>query len=75
MESPRSDDLRHLWWLAPAGAGGALLYLLEPILTPFLLAAMLALPASAALLVWLRHARQQIPGGQHLQRALMPAVR
>ena len=42
MESPRSDDLHYLWWLALAGTGGVLLYLLQPILTPFLLAAMLA---------------------------------
>lgn len=42
MEPPRSGDLNYLWWLALAGAGGLLLYLLAPILTPFLLAAILA---------------------------------
>lgn len=42
MEPSRSDELHYLWWLALAGAGGLLLYLLGPILTPFLLAAILA---------------------------------
>jgi predicted PurR-regulated permease PerM len=42
MEPPRSEDLDYLWWLALAGAIGLLLYLLGPILTPFLLAAILA---------------------------------
>ncbi|MBX9810724.1 MAG: AI-2E family transporter [Burkholderiales bacterium] len=42
MEPSRSDELYYLWWLALAGAGGLLLYLLGPILTPFLLAAILA---------------------------------
>lgn len=42
MEHPRSDGLHYLWWLALAAAIGVLLYLLGPILTPFLLAAILA---------------------------------
>lgn len=42
MEARRSDDLHYLWWLALASAAGLLLYLLGPILTPFLLAAILA---------------------------------
>jgi predicted PurR-regulated permease PerM len=42
MDTRRSDDLRYLWWLALAGAGGVALYLLSPILTPFLFAATLA---------------------------------
>jgi predicted PurR-regulated permease PerM len=42
MEPQRSDDLHYLWWLALASAAGLLLYLLSPILTPFLLAAILA---------------------------------
>lgn len=42
MESARPDSLEYLWWLALAAAAGGLLYLLSPILTPFLLAAILA---------------------------------
>jgi predicted PurR-regulated permease PerM len=42
MEPRRSDDLHYLWWLALVGTVGLLLYLLSPILTPFLLAAILA---------------------------------
>lgn len=42
MPSDRSDDLHYLWWLALAAAICVLLYLLGPMLTPFLLAAMLA---------------------------------
>lgn len=42
MEPRRSDGLHFLWWLAFAAAFGILLYLLGPILTPFLLAAVLA---------------------------------
>jgi predicted PurR-regulated permease PerM len=38
----RPDDLHYLWWLALAGAGGLVLYLLSPILAPFLFAATLA---------------------------------
>jgi predicted PurR-regulated permease PerM len=42
MEPRRSDGLHYLWWLALAVTIGVLLYLLGPILTPFLLAAILA---------------------------------
>lgn len=42
MEPQRSDGLHYLWWLALAAAIGVLLYLLSPILTPFLLATILA---------------------------------
>ena len=43
MEQPRRpDDLHYLWWLALAVAGGLVLYLLSPILAPFLFAATLA---------------------------------
>jgi predicted PurR-regulated permease PerM len=40
---PRHPDIPYyLWWLALAGVCGLLLYLLSPILTPFLFAAILA---------------------------------
>lgn len=42
MDARRSDDLHYLWWLAVASVAGLLLYLLSPILAPFLLAAILA---------------------------------
>lgn len=42
MSAENSDDLRYLWWLALACVAGALIYLLSPILTPFLLAAVIA---------------------------------
>ncbi|MEK6592910.1 MAG: AI-2E family transporter [Pseudomonadota bacterium] len=42
MEPRHPDNLHYLWWLALAAFCGLLLYLLGPILTPFLLAAMLA---------------------------------
>ncbi len=43
MEQPRrSEELHYLWWLALAGAGALVLYLLSPILAPFLFAATLA---------------------------------
>jgi len=64
MDPKYSDDLHYLWWLAVAIVAGVLVYLLSPILTPFLLAGRIsrtfgALPVSAALLGWLRHARAQ----------------
>jgi predicted PurR-regulated permease PerM len=42
MTAKRSDDVRRLGWFAVAGGAGVLFYLLGPILTPFLLAAILA---------------------------------
>jgi predicted PurR-regulated permease PerM len=42
MEPRNPDNLHYLWWLALAAFCGLLLYLLSPILTPFLLAAILA---------------------------------
>ncbi len=42
MDSKHSDDLHYLWWLALATVAGVLLYLLSPILTPFLLAGIIA---------------------------------
>lgn len=42
MTSNRSDDLRYLWLLGALCVAGVLLYLLSPILAPFLLAAILA---------------------------------
>jgi predicted PurR-regulated permease PerM len=42
MQSGRSANTQPLWWLALAAAAGYLLYLLGPILTPFLFAAILA---------------------------------
>ncbi len=113
MDNKHSADLHYLWWLALSSIVGLLIYLLSPILTPFLLAGiiacifnplvtkielwriprslgamlvgnriglhpvviifallafgqlfgfvglLLALPASAVLLVWLRHVRKQ----------------
>ncbi|PTN12218.1 AI-2E family transporter [Nitrosomonas aestuarii] len=38
----QSKDLHYLWWLLLATATGVLIYLLSPILTPFLLAAVIA---------------------------------
>ena len=38
----QSKDLHYLWWLLMAITTGALVYLLSPILTPFLLAAVIA---------------------------------
>jgi hypothetical protein len=37
-----SKDLHYLWWLALGCVVGVLVYLLNPILTPFLLAAVIA---------------------------------
>lgn len=42
MNPQHSDDLQYLWWLALASTAGVLIYLLSPILTPFLLAAVIA---------------------------------
>ena len=42
MNTEHSDDLRYLWWLVLACVSGGVLYLLSPILTPFLLAAVIA---------------------------------
>lgn len=42
MDPKHSDDLHYLWWLALATVTGVLLYLLSPILTPFLLAGIIA---------------------------------
>lgn len=44
MDTKRLGELNlgHLWWLLPVGAAGWLLYLLGPILAPFLFAAILA---------------------------------
>lgn len=42
MSTERSDGLHYLWWLALACVSGGVLYLLSPILTPFLLAAVIA---------------------------------
>ncbi|UJP04855.1 MAG: AI-2E family transporter [Nitrosomonas sp.] len=42
MSTERSEDLNHLWWLVLAGLSGGVIYLLSPILTPFLLAAVIA---------------------------------
>ena len=42
MNPQHSDDLHYLWWLALACVAGVLVYLLSPILTPFLLAAVIA---------------------------------
>ena len=49
--------VRFAWYLVAAVVAGLLLYLVAPILSPFLFAAILALPASAAL--GLRHLRTQ----------------
>jgi predicted PurR-regulated permease PerM len=42
VDNARSDKRQYLWWIAGAAALGALLYLLAPILSPFLFAAILA---------------------------------
>lgn len=42
MTTKRSDDLHYIWWLALVASVGLLFYLLSPILTPFLFAAILA---------------------------------
>jgi predicted PurR-regulated permease PerM len=42
MNPEHSKDLHYLWWLALGCVVGALVYLLSPILTPFLLAAVIA---------------------------------
>lgn len=42
MTTKRSDDLHYLWWLALVASVGLLFYLLGPILTPFMFAAILA---------------------------------
>ena len=42
MTTKRSDDIHYLWWLALVASVGILFYLLSPILTPFLFAAILA---------------------------------
>jgi len=42
VENTRSGNAQYLWWLALAAAIGVLLYLLAPILSPFLFAAILA---------------------------------
>lgn len=42
MDPKHSDDLHYLWWLAMTIVAGVLVYLLSPILTPFLLAGIIA---------------------------------
>lgn len=42
MSTEQSEDLHSLWWLVLACVSGGLIYLLSPILTPFLLAAVIA---------------------------------
>lgn len=42
MDTTRSEKPQYLWWIAGAAALGVLLYLLAPILAPFLFAAILA---------------------------------
>ncbi|MDP1950522.1 MAG: AI-2E family transporter [Nitrosomonas sp.] len=42
MSPEHSKDLHYLWWLTLACVAAALIYLLSPILTPFLLAAVIA---------------------------------
>ncbi len=42
MNVKNSNDLHYLWWLTLTAALGALIYLLSPILTPFLLAGLIA---------------------------------
>jgi len=42
MNTGYSEDLHHLWWLVLACVTGVLIYFLSPILTPFLLAAVIA---------------------------------
>lgn len=65
MEPRRSDDLHYLWWIALAGATGLLLYLLGPILTPFLLAVILA---------YICNPLVQRMEGRHMPRALAVAL-
>ena len=42
MDNKHSANLHYLWWLALATIAGLLIYLLSPILTPFLLAGIIA---------------------------------
>lgn len=42
MDHKHSSDLHHLWWLVIVFIVGVLIYLLSPILTPFLLAGIIA---------------------------------
>ena len=42
MDNKHSADLHYLWWLALVSIVGLLVYLLSPILTPFLLAGIIA---------------------------------
>lgn len=42
MDLKHPDDLHYLWRLALAAAAGALVYLLSPILAPFMLAGIIA---------------------------------
>lgn len=42
MNRKHSDDLHYLWWLALVSIVGLLIYLLSPILAPFLLAGIIA---------------------------------
>jgi predicted PurR-regulated permease PerM len=42
MSTEHGDGLHYLWWLLLACVSGGLIYLLSPILTPFLLAAVIA---------------------------------
>jgi predicted PurR-regulated permease PerM len=42
MDNKHSANLHYLWWLALASIVGLLIYLLSPILTPFLLAGIIA---------------------------------
>ncbi len=42
MNTEHADDMHYLWWLILACVTGGLIYLLSPILTPFLLAAVIA---------------------------------
>jgi len=42
MDHEHSNDLHHLWWLVLIFIVGVLFYLLSPILTPFLLAGIIA---------------------------------
>lgn len=76
MNSTFRFRARFAWYLLAAAVAGVLLYLVAPILSPFLFAAILACiclplvgffgvlpasPASAALLVRMRHLRAQYP--------------
>jgi len=42
MTTKRSDDIHYIWWLVLVAAVGVLFYLLGPILSPFMFAAILA---------------------------------